>query len=131
MKSNTNVTLPVRIGDINYGNHLGHVEMVGLLHEARIQWLASWGWSERQCEGIAMVVRSLHIRYIAECFYGDVLSFDMTATRISACRFRIRYHVTRGQQAVAEAEVEMVCIHPDTRKIVRIPDPMSHWMACE
>lgn len=122
------VTLAVRIGDINYGNHLGHMEMVGLVHEARMQWLASLGWSERQCEGVAMVVRALHIRYIAECFYGDVLSFDMTATPVSACRFRIETHVTRDQEPVAEAEVEMVCIHPVTKKIARIPAPwQEQW----
>lgn len=120
------VTLTVRIGDINYGNHLGHMEMVGLMHEARMQWLASLGWTEQGVEGVAMVVRDLHIRYIAECFYGDVLAFDMKVVAVSPCRFCIHYQVLRSQQLVASAAVEMVCMHPTHKKIVRIP---AAWQA--
>ena len=35
----TAVLIPVRIGDINYGNHLGNDAFVSIIHEARVQWL--------------------------------------------------------------------------------------------
>ena len=40
------VDLPVRITDINYGNHLGNDALVGLLQEARVRWLNQFGWTE-------------------------------------------------------------------------------------
>ncbi len=35
----TAIKIPVRISDINYGNHVGNDAFVFILHEARIQWL--------------------------------------------------------------------------------------------
>ena len=33
------VSVPVRITDINYGNHLGNDSMVSIIHEARMSFL--------------------------------------------------------------------------------------------
>jgi len=35
----------VQLTDTNYGNHVGHDTVMGLLHEARVQWLMSVGLS--------------------------------------------------------------------------------------
>ena len=45
------VELPVRITDINYGQHLGNDRLFALLHEARIQFLSQWGFSEIDAGG--------------------------------------------------------------------------------
>ena len=38
--------LRVRITDVNYGGHMGNDALLGLLHEARVQFLAHYGLSE-------------------------------------------------------------------------------------
>lgn len=32
------IIIPVRINDINYGNHVGNDAFVSIIHEARVQW---------------------------------------------------------------------------------------------
>jgi acyl-CoA thioesterase FadM len=38
--------IPVRITDINYGNHVGNDAILSLLHEARMQFLNKAGYTE-------------------------------------------------------------------------------------
>ena len=40
------VILPVWVSHINYGQHLAHDALIGLLHEARVRWLSSLSLSE-------------------------------------------------------------------------------------
>ena len=34
--------IPVRITDLNYGNHVGNDAFVSIIHEARMKWLHSY-----------------------------------------------------------------------------------------
>ena len=47
----TTLSIPVRITDLNYGNHLGNDSLVSILHEARVQWLKLNGYTELDIEG--------------------------------------------------------------------------------
>ena len=42
----------VPIHDINFGGHLGHVEWLHILHEARVRFLHQYGQSETNFYGI-------------------------------------------------------------------------------
>ena len=45
--------LPVRITDVNYGQHVGNDALLGLLHEARLQYLRQLAFSEQDaCLGV-------------------------------------------------------------------------------
>ena len=37
--------IPVRITDLNYGGHVGNDTVLSIIHESRMQWLASIGFS--------------------------------------------------------------------------------------
>jgi len=37
--------IPVRIADINYGNHVGNDAFVSIIHEARMQWIRQYGYT--------------------------------------------------------------------------------------
>ena len=43
--------LAVRITDLNYGNHVGNDKVLTFLHEARVRFLNSFGYSEFNLEG--------------------------------------------------------------------------------
>ena len=49
-------TVTVRIGDINYGGHLGNDAVLSLVHEARLQYFKSLGYSEIDIEGVGIVL---------------------------------------------------------------------------
>ena len=66
--------LPVRITDVNYGKHLGNDALLGLVHEARMRFLAERGCSEEDCgDGVGLIMRGLQVRFLAQAVYGDVL----------------------------------------------------------
>ena len=88
--------LPVRIGDVNQGSHLGHDSMVTMLHEARIQFFRSLGYDELDIEGVGTLVADLAISYRNEAFYGDNLKFDIAVEDISRKSCQFIYQVIRS-----------------------------------
>jgi len=63
------VRYPVRIGDINYGGHLGNDKYLLLFHDARLAYLAGLGASEKDIGGGAgLIMSEAHVRFQAEVF---------------------------------------------------------------
>ncbi|HJY22446.1 MAG TPA: hypothetical protein VJ279_06150, partial [Hanamia sp.] len=50
------VTIPVRITDLNYGNHVGNHAMVAIIHEARVQFLNLHGFTEMNAGGTSLIM---------------------------------------------------------------------------
>ena len=50
----------VRIGDINFGGHVGNDAILSIIHEARVQMLRSHGYDELNAGGNSLCS---HIRY--------------------------------------------------------------------
>jgi acyl-CoA thioesterase FadM len=69
--------LPVRITDINYGGHLGNDAVLALAQEARVRFLLSHGYSEKNVEGAGIIMVDAVVVYRSEAFYGDVLVVDI------------------------------------------------------
>ncbi len=64
----------VRISDINYGNHLGNDALLSLVHEARLQFLQSRGFSELDIDGCGLILTDAIILYKSQGFHGDLLT---------------------------------------------------------
>jgi len=47
--------IPLRITDINYGGHLGNDALLSLLHEARVQFLRQYGFTEMNVDGRSII----------------------------------------------------------------------------
>jgi len=47
--------ITVRITDLNYGGHLGNADTLVLIHEARVRFLKSYGYSEIDIEGYGTI----------------------------------------------------------------------------
>lgn len=124
--------LAVRIGDINYGGHLGNDSVLSVLHEARMRWLAQKGYTEMQCGGCGLIMADTGIQYKGEGFYGDVLTIQIAVANITSSAFDLFYKVTT-QRADAEvpvvfAKTGMVCFDYTERKVVVIPDDLKHFL---
>lgn len=114
-------TLDVRVGDINYGGHLGHDRLITLLHQARCDFLAACNASERECFGVALIMRRMTVDYLAEAFFGDRLEIIMSVSEIRPTRFLLSYQVVRGSTTVASATSQMVAFDYARRRVVRLP----------
>jgi acyl-CoA thioesterase FadM len=119
------VNIPVRITDINYGNHLGNDSLVSILHEARVQWLVSNKYSELDIEGVGLIMSDLAVEFINESFYGDELLVTIAATEITKVSFELYYTVkaTRNESEtlIAKAKTGMVCYDYANKKVTSVP----------
>ncbi len=119
--------LPVRITDINYGNHLGNDAVLSLLHEARMQYLQQAGYSELNLAGASLIMADVAIEFKAEAFYGDVLTAYVTADEFTRVGFDLYYKlVKQDEMVVALAKTGMVCFNYETRKVVAVPEDVMN-----
>jgi acyl-CoA thioester hydrolase len=115
-------TLPVRITDINYGNHLGNNALVGLLHEARVAFLHQHNLSELQVgNNTGLIMGSLAVHFKAEAFYGNALQISIYSSAISNVKFDLLYHLTYNNTIIAQAQTTMVCFSYALKKVQPIP----------
>ena len=121
--------LTVRIGDINYGGHLGHDRLITLLHQARLDWLHALGAEENNCFGAGLIMRHLTCDYRAEAFLGDALDIAMHTGDLRRTAFTLHYRVCRGETLIAEAATEMVAFDYHAHKIIALPPAFAAALA--
>ena len=115
--------LSVRVGDLNYGNHLGNDAVLTLMHEARRRFLASLDIEEIGADGIGFVIADAAVVYRAQAFFGDRLRIAVAAGECASrgCDFYYRVsHVANGY-TVAEAKTGAVCFDFRAQKAVAFP----------
>ena len=115
--------IAVRITDLNYGNHLGNDAVLSILHEARMQFLASLGYTELSFAGVGLIMSDVGIEFKAEAFYGDELTAYVTAGDISRVGFNLYYKLTKNntEEIVALAKTGMICFDYTKRKVASLP----------
>ncbi len=116
--------IAVRTTDINYGGHLGNDRLLALVHEARVAYLASRGWSELSCGGVALIMGDAVLHFRNEARAGDMLHFEVACGEPTRTGFRIFYRVTRPEDGalIALAETGMICFDYETRRMLSVPD---------
>ncbi len=118
--------IPVRITDLNYGKHVGNDAVLSIIHEARMQFLAHYGYSEMEFAGVGMIMSDVGIEFKSELFYGDTVIASVTATAFSKVGFELYYlleKVTAGKKTtVALAKTGMICYDYEKKKIAAVPE---------
>lgn len=124
--------IPVRIGDVNYGGHVGNDAIVSILHESRMQYLKAIGCTELKAYGTGLIMADLAVVYKGESFYGDELTVAVTADELSSVGFDLFYRISMEKEGktviVAEAKTGMVCYDYDNHKVSRLPDALKQQL---
>lgn len=119
-------TIRVRIGDINYGNHLGNDSVLSIIHESRMQMLKQWGGDELNIEGNSLIMADVMIGYKGEAFYGEELQVRVYADEITDRSFDLLYHISTSRDGVgkdiAHAKTGMICFDYTLRRITTITE---------
>lgn len=98
--------LTVRVGDINYGQHLGNDAVLAFAHEARVRWLRDKGFTEADAGGAAMIMLDAVVVYKSQARLGDVLVVEVTAGEIGSCGCEVFYRMTRKEDGAEIARVK-------------------------
>ncbi|HLB56278.1 MAG TPA: acyl-CoA thioesterase [Coxiellaceae bacterium] len=114
--------LDIHIAYINYGDHLGNDSFVVLLHEARIRFLNSLGYTERNLGGCGLIVKDLCIHYKKQVFHGDCLTVKIGINTLSKASVELVYvGQNREGQNVFEATTTIVFFDYEQKKIMKTP----------
>ena len=116
-------TIPIRITDLNYGGHVGNDTVLSLLHEARVQFLNHFHYSELNFENTGLIMSDVAIEFKTELFYGDVIKAYVTADDFSRVGFDIYYKLVseKGERLIAIAKTGMVCYDYKKKRVVAVP----------
>ena len=118
--------IPVRIGDINYGGHIGNDAVLSVIHEARMQLLRQWNYTELDAGGNSLIMADVMIAYRAEAYYGDILVVKIYAEEISDRAFDLLYHISTLRDGIekdiAHAKTGMICYDYNIKKITLLTD---------
>ena len=117
------VELEVRVGDLNYGNHLGNDAVLTLIHEARRRYIRSLGSDEIGADRLGFVVADAAVVYRAQAFYADRLRIEVAAGEFGSrsCAFFFRVSDAADGRVVAEARTGMVSFDFAAQKAVSMP----------
>ncbi len=120
------IKIPVRISDINYGNHVGNDAFVSIIHEARLQWLQQHGYTELDFAGAGLIMSDLVIEFKNESFYGDLIEVIIYGGEIARVSFELFYQLStvRNNAAIilANAKTGMITYSYEKKKPVSLPD---------
>ena len=126
-------TLTVRVGDINYGGHLGNDRVLGLAHEARVRWLASHNFSEADVGGAGLIMADAALVFRREAFLGDKLDVALGAAEVRRSSFDLIYLLTRPADGaeIALVKTGMVCFDYAARKVARVPESFARLLGAQ
>jgi len=125
--------IPVRISDVNYGNHVGNDSVVSILHEARVMWLNQYNLTELNIDGVGLIMSDLEIEFKKESFYGDIIEVQLSIGEISRIGFELYYQLNTKRYdepvILAIAKTGMICYNYLNKKVVTIPYVLKNLLA--
>lgn len=114
----------VRIGDINYGGHMGNDKALLLFQDARISFLSSLGYSELDIgEDTGIILGEVYLKFKKEIFLNDNLRVDITISDIKEASFIMNYSVYKkdDDKEAISGHTKIVSFYYPNKKVVSIP----------
>jgi acyl-CoA thioester hydrolase len=116
----------VHITDLNYGAHVGNDKVLSFLHEARVRYLHSLGYTELNMEGAGIIMADAALVFKSEMYYGEELFFSLQPVEFSRVGFELVYKIEKKSEGklvtVAIAKTAMICYDYGLKKIVPLPE---------
>jgi acyl-CoA thioester hydrolase len=125
--------IPIRITDLNYGNHVGNDTILSILHEARVQYLRHYDLEELDFAGVGLIMNDVAIEFKNEIFYGERIIACVTVGDISKFSFDVYYKLEKENNEkrilVALAKTGMVCYDYSAKKVAAVPEEVRDKLA--
>ena len=91
-------SFPVHITDLNYGAHVGNDKVLSFLHEARVRYLSSLGYTEFNLHGAGLIMADAILSFKNEMYYGDELLISIQAVEFSRIGFELVYKIEKNRK---------------------------------
>ncbi len=117
--------IAIRIGDVNYGGHVGYDTVLSIVHEARVRLFAARGWTELDIgkSGIGIAIAAVAAVYRAEGKYGMTLAVELAVggLRSRGCELWCRLSDRASGREVARVRTSLVFFDYATGKVASMP----------
>jgi acyl-CoA thioester hydrolase len=122
--------LDVRIGDVNYGGHLGNAAVLTLLQEGRLRFLARDGFSEKDAGGCGLIQADAVIQYLSQAFHGEALRVEVGLGESDRLGFEFLYRIRAAADGreIARARTGMLFFDYARGRVARMPEPFREKM---
>ncbi|MBU1699116.1 MAG: thioesterase family protein [Candidatus Eisenbacteria bacterium] len=116
--------IPIRITDLNYGNHLAHDVLVSILHEARARFFKAYAMEEGDIDGMGILIVDLGVIYRSQVFYGQTLEVEVAISDVASRGCDLVYRVSDQESGklVATAKTGIVFFDYKKNCVVGIPE---------
>jgi acyl-CoA thioester hydrolase len=123
--------IPVRITDINYGNHMGNDAFLGIVHEARMRWLRQYGWTELLFDKVGLIMVDIAVRFKSLAVYGDTLTVSVAPAELTRLGFDLLYLAVKKAtgEEVARARTGMIFFDYAKNKMTPMPEAFRSAVA--
>ena len=115
------IPITVRIGDINYGNHVGHQNFFLYFQEARIAYLGQFGLSELDIHGCGIIISAAECSYNQELFLGDKILVGCRICELKPKLFIMDYRIERADTLCAAGSTKSLCYDYQHKRVVHWP----------
>jgi acyl-CoA thioesterase FadM len=115
--------IPIRVGDVNYGGHLGNDAVLSIVQEARARFLAAHGLSELDAGGPGIIVADAALVYRTEGRWGMRLRVAIAAAEVRTRSVDLLYRLTDVESGseIARAKTGILFFDYRARKVVSMP----------
>jgi acyl-CoA thioester hydrolase len=118
--------IKIRITDLNYGGHVGNDTFLSLIHEARQQFLRSFGYGELHFEGAGLIMVNAVIEFKSELNFADEVEIYVAATDFTRSGFDLYYKMeivrATGNVLAGKVKTGMLCYDYAAKKVVSVPE---------
>lgn len=115
-----------KMGVVYHGNYAQYLEV------ARTDALRQVGLSYKSFEdnGVMMPVLSIQCKFLKSAYYDDELTIITTIKQLPKVRIHFHYEIYNpSNELITKAEVELVCIDMETKKLITAPAVLTQALA--
>ncbi len=104
---------------------MGNDVILAIMHDTRMQFLATLGYTELEVGGCGMIMADVMVSYKNEGYFGDVLQVELFTDEIGSRSFDFLYKITTVREnntiEIALAKSGMVCYDYKAGKVCSLP----------
>jgi len=84
-------------------------------------------------ESVAIPIVHAEVDFFRPLYVGDLLLIKLSPEQISENEYEITYQIVKDSSSteqLATAKTKHVCINPNTRSRIKLPDAIIQWLRC-
>jgi acyl-CoA thioesterase FadM len=125
--------ISIRITDINYGGHVGNDTFLSLIHEARLQFLLSKGYSELNIAGASLIMADAGIEFKKELLFNQQVRIWVAADGFDKMGFDLLYKlevlINNEWILAGKAKTGMLCFDYTLKKLIAVPQQAIDFLS--